>query len=360
MEQLIDKIYSEFDPSIVARSAKKKSFYEAQVNWKSLSQIEGIRSIAKGVEALAVLEYNRPVGSEKSFRVKRTNAKLYAVDTSFLDVISIEKNFQGPAPSLGKPGAPEGIIGVSLLQKLEAPLDGSFKLFLPKKTISVRSKQPFFTKQLSLSSVLFYRNKEVNDETLLWPLDAYRRLTGDTLSALTNLYFSAKPDVDLNELKSKISSLLGPEFEVKTYKEKNDLIFKTSKSEKAILTIILIFVFILASFNLVSSLTMLFLEKKNNFLAFKSLGLTKSMLFNVFFIQGLLISLFGIIIGMLVGYLICFIQLSTGLLHISPGQVYPIGFSFYDFLTIIGSVSALSVLFSFTTVKLLLLRSEEI
>ena len=123
---------------------------------------------------------------------------------------------------------------------------------------------------------------------------------------------------------------------------------------------ILIFVFILASFNLVSSLTMLFLEKKDNFLAFKSLGLTKSMLFNVFFIQGLLISLFGIIIGMLVGYLICFIQLSTGLLHISPGQAYPIGFSFYDFLTIIGSVSALSVLFSFTTVKLLLLRSEEI
>ena len=360
MEQLIDQIYSEFDPSIVVRSSKGKAFYERDVDWVALKKINGISSMSSGVEALAVLEYNRPVSSEKTFRVKRTNTKLYAIDSSFLDVISINKNYKGPPPSLGSNYNPEGIIGISLLQKLEAPLDGNFKLFLPKQNISVRAKQPFYTKKLNLSSVLFYRNKEVNEETLIWPIEAYRKLVKDTVGRLTNIYFSALPKTNLIKLKNELSNVLGPDFLVKTYKEKNALIFKTSKSEKAILTLILIFVFVLASFNLVSSLTMLFIEKKDNFLAFRSMGMTQKTLFNVFFFQGLLICLFGICIGIAAGYLICFTQLSFGFLHIAPGQPYPIGFSLKDLLTIIGSVSILSLFFSYVTVKLLMRRSDHI
>ena len=183
---------------------------------------------------------------------------------------------------------------------------------------------------------------------------------GDTNKTLTHIYVSAKPDFDLVKLKNEISTLLGSEFEVKTYQEQNALIFKTSKSEKAILTLILIFVFILASFNLVSSLTMLYLEKKENFLAFKSMGLSKQSLFRVFFFQGMLISFSGILIGIIAGYSICLIQLFCGLLDIAPGQQYPIGFSFIDLFTIIVSVSVLSILFSFVTVKLLLRKSDEI
>ena len=360
MEQLIDEIYSEFDASIVVRSSKGKAFYERDVDWAALKKIQGISSMSSGVEALAVLEYSRPISSEKTFRVRRTNAKLFATDSSFLDVISIQNNFKGPSPSLGSHARPEGIIGISLLQKLEAPLDGSFKIFLPKQNISVRAKQPFYTKKLNLSSVLFYRNKEVNEETLIWPIEAYRKLVKDTTGRLTNIYFSTSPETNLKRLKSEISKCLGPGFLAKTYKEKNELIFKTSRSEKAILTLILIFVFVLASFNLVSSLTMLFIEKRDNFLAFKSMGLTKKTLFNMFFFQGLLICFFGICIGIIIGYLICLIQLSFGFLHILPGQPYPIGFSLQDFLTIIGSVSILSLLFSFLTVKVLLKPSTDI
>ncbi len=360
MEQLIDQIYSEFDPSLVARSSKGKVFYEREIDWAALRKIKGISSISSGIEALAVVEYNRPVVNEKTFRVKRTNAKLFAVDSSFLDVIAIHDNYKGPPPSLGNIARPEGIIGISLLDKLEAPLDGNFKLFLPKRNISVRAKQPFFTKKLNLSSVLFYRNKEVNEETLIWPINAYRKLVKDTMGRLTNIYFSALPKTNLIQLKNEVSNFLGPGYIVKTYKEKNELIFKTSKSEKAILTLILIFVFVLASFNLVSSLTMLFIEKKDNFLAFKSMGLSANSLFNVFFYQGLMICFLGICVGIAVGYLICILQLSFGFLHIAPGQPYPVGFSLTDFLTIIGSVSILSLLFSYITVKLLLKRSSEI
>lgn len=360
MEDLIDQIYSEFDPSIVVRSANEKSFVDKEINWKALHKIKGVSSIASGVEELAVIEYNRPVASEKSFRVKRTNAKLYAIDSSFLKVIGLSEHFKGPAPSLGDSINPKGIMGISLLQKLEAPLDGDFKMFLPKKNISVRSNHPFFSRKIELSSVLFYRNKEVNQETLLWPLASYRKLVGDTNKSLTHIYVLAQPDFDLVKLKNEISTLLGSGFEVKTYQEQNALIFKTSKSEKAILTLILIFVFILASFNLVSSLTMLYLEKKENFLAFKSMGLSKQSLFLVFFFQGMLISFSGILIGIIAGYSICLIQLLCGLLEIAPGQQYPIGFSFTDLFTIVVSVSVLSILFSFITVKLLLRKSDDI
>jgi lipoprotein-releasing system permease protein len=353
MEKLIDRIYSEFDASITITPAKGKTFSEKEINLGKLSSIEGVETLAKGREELIVIEYGQPIEGQKDYRIKRTNAKLYAVDDPFLKLIDLNKHYRGDSPVLNDALGAKGVIGIGLINKLEASINSEFTIFLPKKNLTVRTEQPFLKKKVRLSSVLVYQNKLINEETFLWPLKDFRRFVKDTNQTISHLYIRAKPNADLEALQHKIQLQLGDAYRVKTYYQKNELIFKTSKSEKLILTLILIFVFVLACFNLVSSITMIYLEKKNNFLALKSMGITKRGVFEIFFFQGVLISFIGAIIGAVIGYLICAAQMRFDLIKISAEQVYPIGFSWLDFLTIVLSVAILTVIFSFVTVKLL-------
>ena len=359
MEKLIDRIYSEFDASITVTPKSGKTFSEKEVDWKSLSTVEGIKTVAKGREELVVIEYALPLHEQKDYRIKRTNAKLYAVETPFLEVINASKHFKGEQPILEDAQGPLAIMGIGLINKLEASISSEFSIFVPKKNISVRAKEPFLKKKIFLSSVLAYQNKQVNEEILLWPLDAFRKMVKDTTDQISHIYIRAQEGKNLNNIKAQIQNQLGPGFRVKTYLQKNELIFKTSKSEKFILTLILIFVFILACFNLVSSITMIYLEKKANFLALKSMGFTRKGIFQIFFFQGVQISAIGALTGGFLGYTICFLQLKYGFLEISPGQAYPIGFSWADFTTIVLSVTILTTLFSFTTVKFLTRKHKE-
>jgi len=354
MEKLIDRIYSEFDPSITITPASGKTFFEQDVDWESLSSVDGIKVISKGHEELVVLEYSMPLEEEMDYRVKRTNARLYGVEDSFLELIQAKTHSRGDKPVLRDSEGSKGIIGIGLIQKLEASLNSEFTIFIPKKNIKMSSEKPFFKKKVKVSSVLVYQNRLVNEETFLWPLSEVRKLTKDTSNTLTHIYVRAKSSSDLDDLKTRIQKVLGNDFVVKTYLQKNELVFKTSKSEKLILTLILIFVFILACFNLVSSITMIYLEKKENFKALKSMGLTNKGLFRVFYFQGLQISLIGVFLGGLIGYTICWLQSYFEFFYMAPEQPYPIGFSWVDFLTIITAVSLLSVLFSYVTVKLLM------
>src|SRR5690606_5810341 len=97
--------------------------------------------------------------------------------------------------------------------------------------------------------------------------------------------------------KQAIQKKVGNDFVVKTNYEKNELIYKTSKSEKIIVLIILLFIFILAAFNLVASLTMLFVEKLENIKTMIGYGANSRFIFKIFFFEGLLISAKGILIG---------------------------------------------------------------
>jgi lipoprotein-releasing system permease protein len=98
---------------------------------------------------------------------------------------------------------------------------------------------------------------------------------------------------------------------------------------------------------------MIYIEKKNNFLALRSMGITQKGIFQIFFFQGIMISAIGALLGAFLGYLICALQMKFEWIKISANQAYPIGFSWIDFATIVASVTILTVLFTFITVKLL-------
>ena len=141
---------------------------------------------------------------------------------------------------------------------------------------------------------------------------------------------------------------------MRTNLEKNELIFRTSKSERLVVFIILLFVFVLAAFNLVASLTMLYVEKKDSIQLLSAIGMSKKDIFRNFFYEGLLISGWGVFLGLIFGYVVCFLQMSMEFLIIPGANIpFPIVFSLTDFFLIFGSVSLLSLVFSYFPVRLI-------
>lgn len=349
IEQLIENMYSAFDTDINLSSPARKTFRETEINWKELEKIEGIERFSKGVEEIVVLRHEK----------KWVNATLVGVEEQHFQSIRINEHLWAGQAIFNENGIDYGVLGVDLLQKLNAKIgDGEdierLLIYAPKRNMRLRfGKSPFYSDAVLLSGAMNY-NKEVNQDNLLWSLNKVRELLRYE-DELTHIYFDVKNGFDKEKVKAKIQAVVGADFAVKTNFEKNALIFQTSKSERMVVVIILIFVFILASFNLVASLTMLFIEKKDNIQTLKSVGFTDSDTFKLFFYEGLLISGIGILGGLVLGYLVCWLQLQFSLLVIpGPDMPFPIRFSWGDFLLIVGSVSVLSVLFSYFPTKFML------
>jgi lipoprotein-releasing system permease protein len=169
---------------------------------------------------------------------------------------------------------------------------------------------------------------------------------------ITAVYVNCKQNESIEPLKEKLTNLLGSSFEVKTHFEKNELIYQTSKSEKIIVITILVFIFILAIFNLIASLTMLYIEKKDNIVTLKSMGATKSFIFNIFFYEGLLISFKGILYGVVGGILLTAMQyyLKLIILPNSGGLAFPMWLTWSDSLLVLSIVSIISISISYITI----------
>ncbi|MFO0495046.1 MAG: FtsX-like permease family protein [Flavobacteriia bacterium] len=361
IESMIEKLYSDFDPDITIRSEVGKTFPEDLISFSELEKIEGIANVSRAIEEVVVIKHEK----------KWVNAALVGVDSNFLDMSRmkvIDKNGRyehivDGQPILEYEGQSFGLIGATLLDKLGGfiPERSGFEqviVYAPKRDVKVRlGSNPFKTSLLSISGRINF-NREVNAENLLVPIATASEMLNYEKD-ITAIYVDVNAAYTNDEVKTSIQKVLGTNFSVKTNFEKNELIFKTSKSEKMIVLIILLFIFILAAFNLVASLTMLFVEKKENVATMIAYGANNSTVFRIFFFEGMLICAKGIIAGLVIGYGVCFAQLKLALLTMpnSGGEPFPIHVNLLDGLLIFSLVLLLSFLFSFLPVRLLVKRN---
>jgi lipoprotein-releasing system permease protein len=361
IEGMIEKLYSDFDPDLTIRSASGKTFPSETISLDEIQKIEGVHLTSRAIEEVIVIKHEK----------KWVNASMIAVDSSFLEmsgltVRSSNGNYIHMVdgfPALTSEDLTFGIIGATLLDKLGGyiPEKTGFEqvlIYAPKRDAKVRiGSNPFNTRSLNISGRMNF-NREVNAEQLVVPIDFGAEILNYD-SDVTAIYLDVAEKYSNEEVKERVMAKLGPGFIVKTSYEKNELIFKTSKSEKLIVIVILVFIFILAAFNLVASLTMLFVEKKDNISTMIAYGANYRMIFRIFFFEGLLICAKGIFFGMALGYAICTLQIYGNLLEMpnTGGEPFPVLISWIDGLLILLLVSTLSFIFSFWPVKYLMKRN---
>lgn len=353
IESMIEQLYSDFDPDISIKPTTGKTFYASELSKNELAAISGVKYVTRMIEEVVVVKHEQ----------KWVNANLVGVEETFLSGTNMSTHLIEGQGELKKNASPRALVGARLFDQLDAYIpqevgEEQFVLYAPKREAKIRpGSSPFSAERIAIGG-RFDFNKEVNSQAIVVPFQFAHDLLRYN-EELTGYGIFIADEASLKDTKERIQEQVGDRFEVKTSLEKNALIFKTSQTEKIIVIVILLFVFVLASFNLVASLTMIFVEKKENVQTLIHLGANRKTIERLFFIEGLLIAGRGIMFGLFIGYVTCFSQLYFGWLTMpgTDGQAFPIVLSLVDGLIILMSVGLLSVFFSFFPVRSLIKKN---
>lgn len=355
IEDMVKNLYSDFDAPVLVSDKHQKTLFVQASDLQRIQSVNGVKWVSPLIEETIVVRH------EDSW----SNAQLMGVDSNFLRISKMEEHLLDGFPALTENGEEVGIIGAGLLDKLGgyiSPIMGgeTVLLYTPKRNLKVSNlSSPFYSNSLRVIARMNF-NREVNASYILAPIEQVKSWVDYQDNEYGKIAIGIEDGFDKFQISNTLQDVLGDQFEVKTNDEKNALIYKTSKTERLIVLTILVFIFILASFNLVASLTMLFFEKLRDISVLRSMGLNQKGIFNIFFFEGILVSARGILLGLILGYSICFMQLKWGLLEMpnSFGEPFPIALKLLDLGLIFFMVSLLSLATSFFTVKLLLKRNE--
>lgn len=355
IEKMIEQLYSDFDTDITILPTEGKTFDHTAVDTVAIKKVAGVKRVSHAIDEIVVLKHEQ----------KWVNARMIGVQASFLQMSNMDEHMVDGEGFLEKGDAQFGIIGATLLDKLGGFIPErvgyeTIQIYAPKRDAKMRlGSNPFTIRLVNVSGRMNF-NREVNAEKFLVPVSLAAELLnyGNDISSV---FVEIEQGSKVRDVQLKLQQVLGKDFLVRTNYEKNELIYKTSRSEKIIVVIILVFIFILAAFNLIASITMLFVEKKDNLRTLAAMGATERSLFGIFFLEGLLISGKGILIGFVLGYAVCFLQISQAWLVMpnSGGEAFPIALNFSDGLLILFLVTSLSLVFSYFPVRLLMKRHKE-
>lgn len=354
IEEMVVKLYSDFDPPLTIRSKKAKTFQQEFLPLSEIRNLPEVSEVARSVEEVVILKYDQ----------KWVHAKMLGVDSSFLSITRMLDHLVDGEPLLWDNNQPLAIFGASLLDKLNAyiPYGGQSRVpitfHVPLREGKIRpGKNPLTVRRIPAAARMNY-NREVNSEYVIIDFKTAAQML-DYGQDVTAVYVGLKDKNQLEQAKKSIQALVGKDFEVKTNFEKNELIFKTSQTERLIVFFILVFIFILSSFNLIAAIVMLFIEKKKDILTMRSFGAGKVTLFKIFFYEGLLISGRGVFLGLILGYTVVFLQLQFGFLEMpgTGGSFFPMRPTIKDGILIFSAVAILGILVSYLPSKYLINRT---
>lgn len=350
---LVSTLYTTFESDIKIESVKSKTFDRNLID-RNIYEVGGLKDYTEVIEEIAIFRH------EEQFQI----GILKGVEDPFLRMSEMSGHMEDGPADLGEPGYPLGLVGVQALQNLNAliydsfgPVE-SFTIYTPNRgeEISRTNLNAFSTSQIPIVGTFSFNN-DVDQEMLVIPID-YAAEIMDYKEQITSIEMTFDESVDLDNKKLELQSILGEDFKIVTRMERNKLINQTSKTEKWITTLLLAFIFFLATFNMVASITMLVLEKRDNLQTLRAMGAKTAQLHRIFFYEGLLITGFGLIIGLILGYFICWLQIQFGFIGMDGGHSaqFPVAIKIEDLFLILGITTIFGTLAAFLPSKFLIKR----
>ena len=206
--------------------------------------------------------------------------------------------------------------------------------------------QAFNSSQLVVSDI-FQVNEELDQKYIFTNIDYVRKLLNYNDATLSSVELKLNPKADPVQVQQKIQRLFGDQTEVKTRFQLNDKLYKMLNAENLAVYLIFTLVLIIALFNLVGSIIMIIIDKKANIKTLHSLGASLKDIKKIYFLQGTMMSVFGGIIGLILGSLIVGAQLQFQLKMITPTLPYPMEFTLVNFLAVFFTISILGILASY-------------
>ena len=237
------------------------------------------------------------------------------------------------------------------------------RVYVPKRgNASLMSLENSFNSDVLTVRSVFSTEQEQDEKLVLVPFDWLSELL-EYENKASNVEVFTAPKADMNKVKKEVKSIVGEEFTVKNQQEQQETLYRIMRSEKWAVYVILTFILILATFNVVGSLSMLIIDKRKDTEILKSMGADNRLIQKVFLNEGLLISVAGGIIGLLLGILLVLLQQQFGFVKFGTGgnyvvDAYPVLLKIKDVLLIFATIMLVGCTSAFLTVRHAMQKSD--
>lgn len=348
-EGIVLDMYNSFDPHIKVSATKGKTFFIKDVEDK-LMKMKGVENYSFVLEEKVFIDNN---GNEQIVDVK-------GVDSNYSQLVNIDSvlkigeyfdnNFYRNKNVL--------VLGAGVSYNLSIDIhniNSQLVVTVPNKNSKYIKNSSDVTRTAFTPLGIFSVQSEYDNKYVLAPLSRVQKML-DREGESSDLEIYLSDPEKMQEIKNDLEQLIGEGFVVKTRLEQHDFLYKLLRSEKLAVFIILTFIMILSSFNIISSLSMLMIDKKDDIKTFWNLGSSKNQIRNIFFIKGFLGVLLGSCIGIVIGVLFAVLQQQFGLITMEGNFVvnnYPVKIDVIDVLIVEITVIIIGLIASYYPSKVL-------
>lgn len=341
---IVEDMFSAIDPDLKISVKQGKVFDYHTPAFDQALQLPGVQLISESLEENALFTFEDqqvPVhmkGVSEDFKVMTEMDKLM-VDGSFRlreDVVDYTTLGAGLAVTLGvRPG---------FINPIE--------IYAPRRDVRVNLANPaaaFATGYVQIGGVFGLNQPEYDEQMAIIPIELARELF-NYATEVTSLEIKLDPGASVNKIKREMERILGDNFLVEDRFEQQRESYRMLQIEKWVTFLILAFILLIAVFNVVGSLSMLIVEKKEDVRSLQNMGASNRLISRIFLYEGWLITLIGIVSGIVTGVILCLLQQQFGLLKLSdtPGayiiDAYPVILKVGDLLIVFVVVSLISLL----------------
>ena len=344
---LVSSMLSNFDPELKILPAHGKVFDPTLPAVQEVKKLPGVALFCEVLQDNALVRYRDRQIVTTVKGVDDTFAKLTRIDSILIDsrdgkfVLADEvANFA----SLG--------VGTATLLGVRANYSDPLEIYVPKRDEKVNLANPASSFNLDYAFIgsVYATNQQMYDENfMLLPLPLVRSLFHYE-KEVSAIELSLAPGADVNSVKSQIKSLLDENFWVKDRYEQQEASFKMMQGEKWMIFLILCFILILALFNVIGSLSMLMIEKKEDVRTLRNMGADDRLIRRIFLFEGWMISGLGALIGVIIGLTLCLLQQELGIIKLGQAagsfiiDAYPVRVEAGDVILVFITVLAIGFL----------------
>jgi lipoprotein-releasing system permease protein len=332
------KFTSVIDPDFKVESATGKSFVLTETLQNDLKQIDNIKLYAKVIE-------ERVIATSEG---KQVMAFIKGVDENYQNITQTDSIlYNGSWLDQDTPQIVSGYGIASALSIGVLDYGKAINIYVPKPGKGqITKKEQAFNTFSAINVGVYSLNEALDNKYIFASFDTAKILLDYKDHQISSLEIQLKNPELLDETRQQLEQILGKSFKIKDTSQLNDALYKMLNTENLAVYLIFTLVLIIALFNVIGSIVMMILDKRQTLSTLYNMGSTIAQIRNIFFMQGVLMSVVGGFLGLVIGYIIVQLQYSFSLVMLTPNLPYPVAIKFMNFVVVFITITVLGVIAS--------------
>lgn len=349
MEGLVRSSFNSFNPDYQILPKEGKVFATDTFPMAELQKLKSVQEVFEVVSDMTLMTYNEKQLLVSVKGVSPDYLHSMGIDSLLIDGNATLQYSEGPAAVMG------AIAAGNIQLNLHSP--EQLKVYYPKRLLkNLADPSKAFNIDYVIPAGVFASYTEYDEKYVFVPLDFARSIMNYE-NEVTSIELKLRNPGNYAKIRTSIEKVLGGNYILKDKFQQEESLYKTMKSEKLMVFVILAFILVVAGFNMIGTLSMLIIEKKDDLSVLYAMGARKSLVRKIFLVQGGFISLLGGQAGLLIGLLVCFLQMKFHIVGLGDGSsgylinYYPVQIEWLDFAFVLLTILIISLITSYIPVR---------